>query len=195
MRTTSRLTFRTLAVALATAGAITLAPERDARADLVAAYVAGYGGLSSPRTDTAAPPTSSLTPGLGVQVGARLLFLEAYGSYTSFGSGMAVQRAILGLSGGLELGKFRLQLRVGGGAMGEQGGALTGPVLGTESHAGVVGRAGVSLERRIAPMLLAGVAVDAETFALGVPNSIDPDGWTTGQDVFASFQLKFEIGL
>lgn len=194
MKTTTRLAFTTLAMVLA-AGATLLTAERPARADLLAAYVAGYGGLSSPRTDTAAPPTSSLTPGLGLQAGARLLFLEAYGSYTSFGSGMAVQRAILGLRGGLELGKFRLELRVGGGAMGEQGGALTGPVLGTESHAGVVGRAGVSLERRIAPLLLAGLAVDAETFALGVPNSIDPDGWTTGQDVFASLQLKFEIGL
>src|SRR5262245_12288751 len=84
----------------------TVAVERAARADLLAAYVAGYGGFSSPHTDASAPPAASLTPAAGVTVGARLLALEAYGSYTSFGSGMAVERAILGLRGGLEIKKF-----------------------------------------------------------------------------------------
>lgn len=182
-------------MAAAGAGLAVAAAAPPARAELLAAYVSGFGGFSSPHTDTATPPSTSLTPALGLELGARLLALDAYVNYTSFGGGMAVERGILGLRGGIEIKKTRLYLRIGAGGMAEQGGALTGPVLGTDAHVGVVARAGVGLERRLAKLLLAGIAVDGEAFALGVSNSVEPSGWTTGKDIFASLHLTFEIGL
>jgi hypothetical protein len=187
---------RRVGILLAMAGGlVVLAAARPARADLIAAYVSGFGGVSSPHTNTATPPSSSLTPGFGVQAGARLFALELYLNHMSFDTSRAVQRAILGLRFGIQIKKYRLELRAGGGAMAEQGGALTGPVLGTEAHMGVVGRVGVAFERQMMKLLYLGIAVDGEAYALGAPEMLEPGGWATGQDIVASLHLKFEFGI
>lgn len=176
--------------------------ERKAHADLLAAYVQGHGGLSSAQVDGVTGQRPGNAAALGLQAGVRLLGLEAYGDYTSFGNGAAIQRGILGLRLGFSLHDTRLELRGGGGLINEYGGALAGPV-GAANRMGVVGRIGVDLEKRLSEALLLGVGVTAESFALdnnaeqfqivgGVPQR---GGWIRGSDIFASLHLKFEIGI
>ena len=169
--------------------------QRSARADVLAAYVEGYGGLSSPQTDGSG--ASGISPGLGIQAGARLLIFEGYGDYTSFGMGSSVARGIVGLRAGIGLGGVRLILRGGGGVISERGGVLTGGSLnGASDLSGGVARAGIELEKKIAPTLLAGFALDGEVFSLssnGVPTQLQ--NRLDGSDVFGSFHLKFEVGI
>lgn len=201
---------RQVALVALVAGAVVLgAGGRAARADIAAAYIQGYGGLSSPQS-SAAPSGGALGPaasgdtagGVGVQAGARLLIFEGYGDYTAFGSGQSVLRGIVGLRGAVGLGGFRLVLRGGGGLLDERGGVLTGRAAdGTgNERIGVVARAGVALERQLAPLLLGGLGVDGEIFNLGSPNgtTIHTDGTSdrlSGADIFLSLHLKFEIGI
>ena len=180
---------------------------RPARADIVAAYLEGHGGVSSAgpdasaRASTSASSNSGVSPGLGFQVGARLLFLEGYFDRTAFGSGAAVSRGILGIRAGVGAGGLRLVLRGGGGIIEEEGGALTGLHLGVPDRRGVVGRAGVALEKRLTPnTLLAGLAVDGEAFSLQNPGGSTTSpapivDRTQGADVFVSLSLKFELGI
>jgi hypothetical protein len=176
--------------------------ESVARADVVAAYLEGYGGVSSPQSADSAGsgsmPTAGTAGGLGVQVGARLLIFEAYGDHTVFAAGTSVSRAILGLRGAIGLGGFRLVLRGGGGVLDERGGALLGQANGISERTGVVARGGIALERRLAPTLLGGLGVEAEAFNL----SNSPSGTAlastdrvTGADIFFALHLKFEIGI
>ncbi len=179
-----------------------LGPQRSARADLFAAYVQGYGGVSSPQGDTAtAGQSSGVSPVLGVQAGARVLGLELYGDYTNYGTGASVERGILGLRLGFNFGNTRLELRGGGGAIAEHNGALTG-TFGVADRMGVVGRAGIDLEQRLAKALFIGAGIDGETFALDNSNNstaalgaLPHSAWITGSDVFFSLHLKFEIGI
>ncbi|HEX2659518.1 MAG TPA: hypothetical protein VHU40_14645 [Polyangia bacterium] len=174
---------------------------RPARADLLAAYVQGYGGLSSADSSVsgAASSSSGRQGALGVQAGARILFLELYGDYTSLGDGMSVERGILGLRVGLDVtSKTRLELRLGGGAIGEEGGALTGPANAPQHRVGVVGRAGVNLEHQLVDMgrLMGGIGINAETFSMAPADNPElPRGWVSGSDVLATLHLKFEIGI
>ncbi|MES1209117.1 MAG: hypothetical protein ABUS79_24530 [Pseudomonadota bacterium] len=161
----------------------------------MAAYVAGHGGLSSPDTGTASNG-QGVSPAVGLQAGARLLIFEVYGDHTTFGSSASVSRGILGLRGAVGFGKTRLVLRGGGGVLAERGGALTGHLGGTPDRTGPVGRAGIALERQIAPMLLFGGGLDGEIFTLVVADSPTAvESRTTGSDVFFSLHLKFEIGI
>lgn len=174
--------------------------RREARADLIAAFVQGHGGISSVQVDGSAAERPGSAPAVGVQAGARLLGLEAYGDYTSFGGGAAIQRAILGLRLGFEIRDTRLELRAGGGLISEYGGALVGP-LSAPNRMGVVARLGVNLERRVSDALLMGFGINAESFVLDA-SAVAPtgallprDGWIRGSDLFASLHLKFEIGI
>jgi hypothetical protein len=193
---------RAVKITLATAAFATVcaAGTPAAHADVVAAYLEGHGGLSSIEGDARAPSgnTQALAPGLGFQVGARVLLFEGYYDMTSFGDGAAVSRGILGLRGGFGLGSVRLVLRGGGGALFEQGGALTGHSSGVADRQGVVARAGISLEKRLAPQLfLAGVGLDGEVFSLenAAGSGAGTSGRTTGADLFASLRILFELGI
>jgi hypothetical protein len=171
---------------------------RRAHADIVAAYVQGHGGLSSTDAENrSSMPSNGLAPGLGFQVGARLLIFEGYFDRTAFGQGAAVSRAILGLRAGIGAGGVRLILRGGGGVLAEEGGALTGTQLGLGDRRGVVARAGIEVEKRLVPRkFLAGLGIDGEVFSLQNPGT-SPFGSsrTQGTDVFASLHIKFELGL
>jgi hypothetical protein len=200
-------TKRTISSSVAKAGVglaafLTLAVfARPARADLLAAYIQGYGGVSNADSSvsSAASSSSGRQGALGVQAGARILFLELYGDYTTLGDGMAIERAILGLRVGLDVtSKTRIELRLGGGAIGEEGGALTGPANAPPHRVGVVGRAGINLEHQLVDMgrLMGGVGINAETFAMApADNPTLPQGWISGGDVLASLHLKFELGI
>ncbi|HET6280808.1 MAG TPA: hypothetical protein VFH73_07580 [Polyangia bacterium] len=172
--------------------------SRPSRADIVAAYLEGHGGMSSSdgQGSGGAASASVSAPGLGFQLGARLLIFEGYIDRTSFGDGMNASRAVLGLRAGLGLGGFRLVLRGGAGALAETGGALTGPYPGVPNRSGVVARAGLALETRLAPLLWGGFGVDGEYFTLG--NDIGGSVGSSriqGSDIFASIKLLFEIGI
>jgi hypothetical protein len=193
------------AVAAGCAAFIALAvPARPARADLQAAYVQGYGGQSDSDSNVSGGTSGARQGALGVQAGARVTILELYGDYTRMGEGMSVQRGILGLRVGLDFtSKTRLELRLGGGAIAEEGGALTGPANAPPNRAGVVGRAGVNLEHKMLDtgMLMLGVGVNGETFTMtststsAATTALNTDGWVQGSDIMASLHLKFEIGI
>jgi hypothetical protein len=168
-----------------------------ARADLVAAYVEGHGGLGNNEAGSRASTSSSssgLSPALGFQLGARLLIFEGYYDRTAFGSGASVSRGVLGLRVGLGGQGLRLVLHGGGGVITEEGGALTGMSVGATSRNGVVGRAGVALEKRVMPTLWGGAALDGEVFSLAAATS-STGPRTQGQDAFFSLYLKFELGI
>ena len=166
------------------------------RADIVAAFADGHGGISSQGGTTNPDGTSSSATGLGFRLGARVLIFEGYYDYTGFGSGSSVSRGILGVRGGFGTNKLRLVLRAGGGIIGEEGGALTGRALGAPDRRGAVGRIGAAVEARVAPLLLMGVGVDGERFVL--PATGGPYGTVgavTGSNVFAKLYILFELGI
>lgn len=177
-------------------GAVALSAA-PARADIVAAYVEGHGGVgnneNANRASTSAS-SSGLSPAVGFQLGARLLIFEGYFDHTSFGSGAAVSRGVLGLRGGFGGPGLRLVLHAGGGVITEEGGALTGMALGATERTGVVGRAGVALEKRMMPTLWGGAALDGEVFSLAAATSATGPR-TQGEDAFLSLYLKFELGI
>ena len=189
-----------IALALTVAGLL-LARPRPARADIVAGFVQGQGGVSSSDATTSTNHISSLSlsaglaPGLGFQVGARLLFVEGYYDRTSFGSGASVQRGIVGVRWKMGLGDYRLVLRAGGGFLTEHGGAISGSPLGGDRR-GPVARAGLAIEKRLTRgELTAGLGVDGEVFSLETPSTPNVADTTFGGDLFLSLRLRFELGI
>jgi hypothetical protein len=168
--------------------AVTLLAAHGARADVAAVYAEGHGGMET---------ANAAAPGLGFQLGARLLIFEGYLDHTSFGGGESVSRGIIGLRAGVGSHDLRLVLRGGLGGIEEQGGALTGHVAGTPDRRGAVARAGLALESRVARPLLAGFGIDGEAFALsdGGGGPLGMSAATSGSDVFASLRLIFELGI
>jgi hypothetical protein len=170
-----------LPFALCALMALTLCAS-PADANVAAVYATGQGGVQN---------TGNTDPGIGFELGARLLILDCYVDYMSFGGGESVSRGILGLRGGLGTKNFRLVLRGGLGGIREQNGALTHPLSGPD-RTGAVARAGVDLEGRINPLFWLGFGVDGESYVF--PNN--SQGFvTTGSDVFASLKLIFELGI
>jgi hypothetical protein len=177
-----------LRIALAIAIAcLTLAGSNVARAELVAAWAQGHGGMASNSAETDVADS-----GLGFQLGARLLLLESYLDHTRFGEGASVTRGVLGLRGGLGSRNLRLVLRGGLGVVEERGGALSGRSALVPERQGGVARVGVALETRVAPLLLAGFGIDGERFILRDPATATN---IVGSDIFASLKLMFEIGI
>jgi hypothetical protein len=171
---------------------------RSARADVAAAYIEGHGGITSKdnNDNRAGTSASSTAPGLGFQVGARLLIFEGYYDRTAFGQGASVSRGIVGLRAGIGGGDLRLILRGGGGVLFEEGGALTGARLGLGSRQGVVARAGVEIEKRLVPKkFLAGLGLDGEVFSLQNSGTSNIADRTQGFDLFGSLHIKFELGI
>ena|SRR5579872_1992599 len=184
---------------LLVAGTLLAVAVRPARADIVAVYLQGQGGLSSASGDTAnhASSPSSGSPALGLQLGLRALIFEGYVDYDRFGDGVGVQRGIFGLRGGFGTTGLRLVLRGGVGGLLEQGGALTDRLPGVPDRRGVVARAGASLEGKVATALWLGAGLDAEAFSVAPSTSGIFSGSNTvhGTDVFASLRLLFELGI
>jgi hypothetical protein len=180
-----------LATFLAAFAALGLGAQKAARADVAAVYAEGHGGLES---GGGAAPNAGSPGGLGFRLGARVLIFEGYYDYTDFGANAAVSRGIVGLRGGFGSRDLRLVLRAGGGIIDERGGALTGTALDLTDHRGAVGRIGLAVEGRVAPMFLVGGGVDGETYVL--TGFSQPGGGTTrtGSDVFVNLHLMFELG-
>jgi hypothetical protein len=188
---------KTALVMASAAAALLMAGAGPARAEIVAAYMDGYGGLSShPSGDSATSSRSGATPGLGFEIGARVLIFDAYFDRVAFGDGRGTSRGILGLRGGLGLGSLRLVLRGGVGVLLEQGGALTGADAATADRHGLVARAGVAVEKRLDPKVFAiGLALDGEYFILDSLGGAPPGTRNQGSDILGSLRVKFEIGL
>ena len=189
-----------ITLALTVAG-LMLALSHPARADVVAGFVQGQGGLSSSDATTSSnralslSSSSALAPGLGFQIGARLLFVEGYYDRTAFGSGASVQRGIVGVRWKMGLGDFRLVMRAGAGLLTEHGGAISGSAQGGDRR-GAVGRAGVALEKRLTRgELTAGLGLDGEVFSLETPSTPNAADTTFGGDLFLSLHLRFELGI
>jgi hypothetical protein len=170
---------------------IALAAPR-AEAKLAALYATGQGGVQS---------TAETAPGLGFELGARVLIVDGYVDYMNFGPSESVTRGILGVRGGLGTEGLRLVLRAGAGAIREEHGALMGDAYAPPSRTGAVARAGGGLDARLDPLFYLGFMVDAETFlfpesgtvAVGATNV--PTSYRRGADVFASLRLTFELGI
>jgi hypothetical protein len=164
--------------------ALLLLAARPARADVAAVYADGHGGSSS--------ASGVSEGGLGYRLGARLLLFEGYFDHTGFGDGAAVNRGILGLRAGIGPNRLRLVLRAGAGLLEEQGGALTGMQLLSPERRGPVGRAGVAVEGKLAPMFFLGAGIDGEAFRLP---AVVGSGSVVGTDVFLNLHLMFELGV
>jgi hypothetical protein len=182
---------KTILMVLVTAGVVALAgPRADAK--VLALYATGQGGLQN---------TGENTPGLGFELGARVLILDGYFDYTTFGQGESVERGILGLRGGFGNRDVRLVLRAGAGAIHEEHGALMGDAYAPPSRTGGVARAGVGFDARLDPLFYLGFMVDGETFVfpgsetVAVGNTQIATTYKQGADLFAALRLTFELGL
>jgi hypothetical protein len=165
---------------------------KPAEAKVVALYASGQGGVQQSAAEN--------SPGLGLEVGARVLILDAYLDYMSFGQSQSVARAVAGLRAGIGSDKLRLVLRAGLGAIREDNGALHNVTM-MDRRTGGVARAGAGLDWRIERFLYLGFMIDAETFvfpgaqtvALG---SMDvPSSYQWGGDVFGALKVTFELGI
>ncbi len=161
---------------------------------LAGIYVQGHGGYGGTTATELAPGGDD--PGLGAALGGELgIHVMAFGAYVNYDRHLnrgSIFRAILGFEGGLTFAGFRLSGRAGGGLIFDNDGLL----MGREGdHNGVVGRAGVAFDRRLAPGLWLGLGIDGEYFALkGDDGGVESDVHT-GADVFASLRLTFEVGI
>ena len=180
-----------LLLGLAAAAVVALcAPRADAK--VVALYASGEGGVQN---------TGENAPGLGFELGARVLILDGYVDYTSFGQSESVARGILGLRGGFGGNDVRLVLRAGLGGIREEHGALMGTAVSPESRVGGVARAGAGIDARLDPLFYLGFMIDAETFVfpgsetVAVGATSVPSSYQQGADVFAALKLTFELGL
>jgi hypothetical protein len=166
------------------------APRAEAK--VVALYAAGEGGVQS---------TNGSWPGLGFELGARVLILDGYVDYTTFGQNASIARGILGLRGGLGGGDLRLVLRAGVGGIREENGALMGAAMEAPARTGGVARAGAGIDARLDPLLYLGFMIDAETYAfpgtetVAVGTTNVPASYSRGADVFAALRLTFEFGI
>jgi hypothetical protein len=97
------------------AAALTLLASSAARAEIVAAWAEGHGGMASNSANS-----EVATGGLGFQLGARLLILESYLDHTRFGEGASISRGVIGLRGGFGGRDLRLVLRGGLGVVEER---------------------------------------------------------------------------
>jgi hypothetical protein len=163
-----------------------------AEAKALALYAAGAGGVQS---------TADNAPGVGFELGARVLLLDGYVGYTAYGSSESVARGILGVRGGFGDKNVRLVLRAGLGGIREEHGALMGTAMAPASRTGGVARAGVGVDARLDPVFYLGFMVDAETFVfpgaetVTVGGTTVPSSYQQGADVFAALRLTFELGL
>jgi hypothetical protein len=188
---TKEATMKTTLFGLVVAGVLALtAPRADAK--IAALYATGQGGVQN---------AGEMAPGLGFELGARILILDGYVDYMTFGQPESVTRGIVGVRGGLGTQDLRLVLRAGLGAIREDHGALMGTGYAPPSRTGGVARAGAGLDARLDPLFYLGFMVDAETFVfpdsgtVTVGTTTVPASYRQGADVLASLRLTFELGI
>ncbi|MDB4979846.1 MAG: hypothetical protein JWM82_598 [Myxococcales bacterium] len=166
---------------------------RPADAKIAALYASGQGGVQQ--------NGAANNPGMGFEVGARLLVFDGYLDYLSLGQNQSIARGVLGLRAGFGNGDLRLVLRAGVGGIRDYGGALAGDRQISGSRLGGVARAGIGLDARIDPLLYVGFTVDAETFifprlgAFGTGSEMGSCSCQEGSDIFAALRLTFEVGI
>lgn len=156
----------------------------NAGADSMSFYLQGHGGEDSSVGET-----------VGGEAGLTLLAFNIYVNYDNYLSRGSVLRAIAGFGDDTSLGGWRLSGRLGAGVMFENGGVFGNMALRANRN-GVVGRGGLSLDRRISGGLLFGIGVEAEYFALKTTDdSLVDTSVHTGADILGSLHLRFEIGI
>jgi len=156
----------------------------NAGADSMSFYLQGHGGEDS-----------SVGGTVGGEAGLTLLAFNLYLNFDDYLSHGTVLRAIAGFGSDTNLGGWRLSGRLGAGVMLEKGGVFGDMALDADRQ-GVVGRAGLSLDRRISGGLLFGIAAEGEYFALKTTdNSLVDTSVHTGADILGSLHLRFEIGI
>jgi hypothetical protein len=165
----------------------------SARADLAGIYLQGHGGYGGSTASELEPggDEPALGAALGAEVGLRVMAFGLYLNYDRHFQRGSIVRGILGFEGDVGFAGFKLSGRAGAGLILDRDGLLMGRA---GNHSGVVGRAGIALDRRLSPGLWLGFGVDGEYFALkddsGVESSVH-----TGADIFASLRLTFEMGI
>jgi hypothetical protein len=172
------------ALLLATVG---FASARDASAESVMLYGQGQGGVSS--NDGGPGPT------LGIEVGAKILFISGYFSFDDYVDHGTVTRVLVGVGSDIGLGGFRLSGRAGAGLLFENNGAfgMTPPAF---DRTGLVARAGAALDYNLMPALWIGAGADVEYFGIKATDDAAPNKDVhTGGDVLFSLHLRFELGI
>lgn len=156
----------------------------NAGADSMSLYLQGHGGEDSSVGET-----------VGGEVGLKLLAFSLYVGYDDYLSHGSVLRAIAGFGSDTSFGGWRLSGRLGAGVMFENGGVF-GDMALAGNRSGVVGRAGLSLDRQISGGLLFGIGVEGEYFALKTTDdSLVDTSVHTGADILGSLHLRFEMGI
>jgi hypothetical protein len=161
----------------------------EVRAEIGSVFVQAQGGYAGGDTQELMPGGAepALGPALGLQAGARLLFLEGYVDHTEMVRTGSVQRAVVGVHGDISVLRTRLMLRAGLGALSEEDGALSGVEVEGEQRVGGLARLGGSIDREVTRRLFLGGGIDGEAYAL--------EGDRRGFDVMANIRLSFEIGI
>ena len=156
----------------------------NAGADSMSLYLQGHGGEDSSVGET-----------VGGEAGLTLLAFNIYVGYDNYLSHGSVLRAVAGFGSDTSFGGWRLSGRLGAGVMFEKGGVF-GDMNLSADRSGLVGRAGLSLDRRISGGLLFGIGVEGEYFALKTTDdSLVDTSVHTGADILGSLRLRFEIGI
>jgi hypothetical protein len=156
----------------------------SAGADSMSLYLQGHGGEDSSVGDT-----------VGGELGVNLLAFNLYVGFDDYLSRGSVLRAIAGFGSDTSFGGWRLSGRLGAGVMFENGDVFSDTAPGNDRN-GLVGRAGLALDRQLSGGLLFGLAIDAEYFALkATDNSLVDTSVHTGADILGSLHLRFELGI
>ena len=178
--------------------AMVICVAAPAHAELAAVYLQGNGGLTSGRVNEVPEGSASpdYGPAIGAQVGARLLFGEAYIDHVAFSGDRAITRYVLGARGGLGFSGIELFGRAGIGYLDERGGAIAGRMEPMLDRRGLIARAGGGLENSLGYGFYFGGAVEAEYFRVSPDGtSMFGDASRTGTDMFGYLYLKLQVGI
>ncbi len=166
---------------------------RGADAKVAALYASGQGGVQQNGVEN--------MPGVGFELGARLLIFDGYIDFMNLGQKESVTRGVLGLRAGIGSRDLRLVLRAGVGGIRDENGALAGNWAISGTRTGGVARAGIGMDVQLDPLFYLGFMVDAEAFIfpgwnnIGAGSTKGPCSCQEGTDVFATFKLTFELGI
>jgi hypothetical protein len=166
--------------------AVSLSGAQPVHADVAGLYALAQGGTASRSDDSG-------QSAFGYRLGGHLAFIEAYHSLTLLGPDQRMAHLVLGPRLDFDIGKWNLILRAGVG-----GAAFSGPWtqngnLSDVSAEGVVGRAGLALERALGDFWSLGLALETEAYALETRETTAQE--LTGSTTMLTLQIKFELGI